>query len=131
MSKQVKCLIIDDDIDDQEFFALAVGNLGKEVEITITTAVHGREGLQKLNANDLPHCIFLDLNMPIMNGKAFLQSVKTHPSYKSIPIYILSTSTSELERNECLSLGAKNFLVKPTRIADLVKMLRNTVLAEL
>ncbi|MGZ5133870.1 MAG: response regulator [Flavitalea sp.] len=104
--------IIDDDTDDQNLLIEAI----KEIDISIEcyTAMNGQEGLNKLVTNMIPYpsLIFLDLNMPRIDGHKFLTMIKKDPDFKSIPIVIYSTSSNKKDMEEMLQLGAVDYLVK-------------------
>lgn len=104
--------IVDDDPDDQNFLIEAI----KEIDLAIEcyTAINGQEGLQRLerNAIPFPSVIFLDLNMPRIDGRKFLTAIKKHPKFNIIPVVIYSTSTNQKERDEMLQLGATDYIVK-------------------
>jgi len=119
--------LVDDDSDDHFFFKEALSDLQRDIEIT--TAFYGFEALTKLESQALDY-IFLDLNMPLMHGKEFLKTVKAEPKFQEIPVYILSTSTSEKEIVDSLSLGAASFFIKPLKIEQLCNILRFTILAD-
>lgn len=104
--------IIDDDPDDQHLLIEAI----KEINISIKcyTAMTGQEGLTKLKTGEIPipTLIFLDLNMPRIDGRKFLTTIKQDPDFNSIPVVIYSTSTNQMERNEMLQLGAADYIDK-------------------
>ena len=83
---------------------------------------NGQEALNYLNdiSDDtrLPCLIVLDLNMPILNGTQTLALLKGDPRYRNIPVLIFSTSENENEKRKCLSLGAREYIVKPTTYLD-------------
>jgi len=114
-------LIVDDDTDDIELFCLAVSEIDKTIECT--SARTGEEAMQLLRKNLLrkPDYIFLDLNMPRMNGKQCLKLLKTDPEFSHIPVIIYSTSKLPEEYEETKQLGAVQFLTKPTKHTDLKK----------
>jgi CheY-like chemotaxis protein len=112
-------LNVDDDQEDREFFVDAL----KEIDPTITCLVAGRalEALRMLeNLQTLPDYIFLDINMPVMDGKQCLQRIKSVPEFVSIPVIMYSTSTDTSEIRECYRLGAADFLIKPNSFEKLV-----------
>ena len=88
----------------------------REVEplIECYTALNGQEGLQRLETNvvPFPSLIFLDLNMPRIDGRKFLTVIKEHPKFGSIPVVIYTTSDNEKDRDELMDLGATDYLVK-------------------
>ncbi len=115
-----KILIIDDDPDDIDFFLEAVQSLQKEIECE--KAGNGEEALKKLRASSqLPDYIFLDLNMPRINGKEFLYELKHEKKLKNIPVVIFSTSGIEADIRETIKMGAKSFIIKPIRVEDLAR----------
>lgn len=65
----------------------------------------------------LPDYIFLDINMPEMNGKVFLKELKSFTDLKSIPVIMFTTSDSDRDKADCKNLGALDFLSKPPNFA--------------
>src|SRR5688500_15236129 len=118
------CLLIDDDIDDQEIFCLALDKIIFPFECYI--ASNGFEALRKLDENTvLPDYIFLDLNMPRMNVKECLRELKKNPRLRNIPVVIYSTSSSLSDINDTKILGAKDFIIKPFSLDILTEQLNN------
>jgi CheY-like chemotaxis protein len=115
------CLMIDDDVDDQELFEIALSSL--DPQIICKMANNGLEGLNHLKSNPLPDIIFLDLNMPKMNGKECLKAIKADPAFQNIPVIILSTSINPTDRSETLALGATQFITKPSSTSELTQLL--------
>lgn len=113
MSELLRVLLADDDPDDRDLFLEAVS----APDITAETVVNGVALLEHLNACDdgnLPHCIFLDLNMPSMGGKEALQEIRGNSRLQSLPVIIYSTSFNRRDVDETFALGANRYLVKPT-----------------
>lgn len=115
------CFFIDDDVDDRDLFRLALRSAS--VPVTVETAANGREALHKLVTDRyfMPHFIFLDLNMPLMGGKEFLQEIKKITRLKDIPVYIYTTSANDKEKHETRALGAVEFIIKPYDIDDIAR----------
>lgn len=114
--------IIDDDDDDKEIFCEAMADIsGSSVCLA---ASNGQEALHKLqHIAALPDFIFLDLNMPRMNGKQCLVHLKKDQRLASIPVVIYSTSKLQADREETKELGAVYFLTKPSSAQQLKKEL--------
>lgn len=111
-------LVVDDDIDDLLFFIDALGEIDPRIECI--TALNGIEALRKLEVLPVrPDYIFLDLNMPKMNGKQCLKHIKNNPHFQSIPVIIYSTSRLQDDMDEVTSLGAAAFLIKPNKFQQL------------
>jgi CheY-like chemotaxis protein len=123
MKKGSVCFLIDDDFDDQEIFSLALEKV--DSSFTFISANSGSEALQMLGNRQLsvPDFIFLDLNMPRMNGKECLKEIKKFEHLKDIPVVIYSTSSMRNDIAETSSLGAADFITKPFNMVDLVDAL--------
>ncbi len=116
--------IVDDDADDQELFIEALTGIDKSCKCL--TAFDGEDALQKLlNGMDAPDLIFLDLNMPKMNGKQCLAEIKKNNKLHDVPVIIYSTSSEKKDIQETTRLGAAFFLQKPNSFDDLAKALTN------
>ncbi len=121
MKKLSMILLVDDDVDDQEVFCEVLKEINSSIECI--TAADCEEVLTMLQNNlpGLPDYIFLDLNMPRMNGKQCLKALKEHEVFKNIPVIIYSTSSSTKDKEETDDLGAAYFLTKPSSISGLRK----------
>lgn len=116
------CLLIDDDEDDKEIFCLAMAEA--DPAMRCITASSGPEALTMLCDNALrPDYIFLDLNMPLMNGKECLKEIRKHEPLKCIPVVIFSTSSLQKDIQETKELGASAFITKPPLVSTLTKKL--------
>jgi len=119
MQKPKKLFIIDDDEDDQLFLHEAMNDL--KIPIDCYYANNGESALKQLRNDEIPvpDFIFLDLNMPKLNGKECLVEIKKLPRYANVPIIIYTTSSNQKDKQETMQLGAHYFLTKPTRISEL------------
>jgi CheY-like chemotaxis protein len=121
MTKTKNIFLAEDDEDDQQFFIEAV----KEIDnfICIYVANNGVEALAKLNNMlVLPDLIFMDINMPLMNGFECLTQLKRKIRFKNIPVVILTTSNNRSEKELAKVLGANFFLSK---VSDFSLFIRN------
>lgn len=115
-------MLIDDDEEDQEIFNAALGHVSNEAKcVNYSDAT---KALSDLNAaQHYPDVIFLDLNMPIMNGQQFLVEIKKSQKLKHIPIIIFSTSSHAATINITKQLGAHDFVTKPGDFEKLKEIL--------
>jgi CheY-like chemotaxis protein len=115
--KSVKTIfLIDDDKDDQDFFIAAL--TGIENVCLFGIANNGKEALDILvNSVSLPDVIFLDFNMPGMNGIECLVNIKKSTITKDIPVFMLSSALEQAELGR--RLGAKGFIKKSSSIYEL------------
>ena len=125
MSAALLCLLIDDDQDDQEIFALALEDSGLNMQCVVSN--NASEALQKLTEDDtfLPNYIFLDLNMPRINGIQLLTEIKKISRLKHIPVVIYSTSSHPKDKEVTQKLGASAFITKPSGIKELSQILKD------
>ena len=110
-------LLVDDDQDDKYFFAKALEE--QEMNIELKTATDGADAFEKLNEN-IPDLILLDLNMPKMNGMAFLKLIKKIKHLKDIPVIIYTTHTSVFDEIKTKQLGAYGVFIKPAEFQKTV-----------
>jgi len=117
-------LYIDDDEDDQEIFQMAITEINDSIHCI--AANDALEALQKLiNAEWKPEVIFLDLNMPVMDGQEFLQEVRKRNELRDIPVIIWSTSSHPSIVQLLKEMGAHDFITKPDSYPQLVKVLES------
>ena len=118
------CILIEDDQDDQEIFLMALEKANAQTNCVI--ANDGVEGLKALS--DLsysPQYIFVDINMPKMNGIECLRQIRKLDHLRDSRVIMYSTSSDAGIARQCKDLGADDFLTKPPGFAPLVAFLTN------
>jgi CheY-like chemotaxis protein len=114
---------VDDDVDDQEIFGLAVAELDNNAVCRF--ANDGLEALEALmDENFSPSLIFIDLNMPRMNGHECLAELRKIERLRDIPVFMYSTSSDPGLMATSTALGANNFIVKPSGFQALTDILK-------
>ena len=123
MAQNKLCLLIDDDEDDREVFAWAMRDA--RVACSLVTAENGLAAIRKLESDTslAPDYIFLDLNMPMMDGKETLKAIKEIDRLREVPVYVYSTSSQPQDKTETAAMGAVDFIVKPSSVTQLVNIL--------
>ncbi len=122
-----KILLVDDDDDDHLIFTDALREIHFSFDCLI--ANNGVEGLAILESEkNPPAMIFLDLNMPLMNGAEFLKQIKQHPTNRQIPVVIFSTSNSPVDKENMLNLGASLFITKTVDFGILKRKLHEILI---
>ncbi len=82
-------------------------------------AGNGFEALKTLPTRSFD-LIITDINMPDINGLELIGYVKSNPTYKDIPLIIVSTEKSEEDKKRGMALGAVGYVVKPFKKEELV-----------
>ena len=119
----MKILVVEDSSSMRAYLTTVIEGGTESFELDIIEAASGFEALKTL-----PHhkfdAILTDINMPDINGLELVSFLKNHPVYRSIPIMVISTESTEEDRRRAAALGAEEYLVKPFEAADLVEKLR-------
>lgn len=118
-------LNIDDDPDDLDFFFKAVKTINPLAKCLL--AKNAKEALHILKDTLLPDYIFLDIRMPMLDGKAVLAELRKNRRLKSVPVIMYSGSLLNSEIEEYKNLGASQFLTKPSNFQSLVDSLRQII----
>ena len=115
-------LVVEDSATMRSLIASTLEQMGEPLKIA--EASSGFEALRLLprESYDL---IVTDINMPDINGLELVSFVKGNQAYRSIPLIIISTESSDRDREKGLSLGADAYLVKPFEPDDLLQIARD------
>ncbi len=121
-------MLADDDKDDQFFFKHAIERLN--VPVQVLTANNGQDLIEYLECpnNPVPHLIFLDINMPILNGLECLPMIRKIQKCYKLPVVIYSTTSEKEEIEEALKRGANTCITKPYEIATLQGILNKILI---
>jgi CheY-like chemotaxis protein len=126
-TKQMNILLADDDIDDRNFFKDALRSL--PLTTSLSTVNDGDELMNYLLANteQLPHVLFLDINMPAKNGFECLEEIKQNEKLKDIPVVMFSTSSEQDKIKILFKTGADVYIHKPSNFAQLVQVIHHAL----
>lgn len=117
-------LVVDDSASLRQVVSIALKGAGYEV----TEAVDGKDALGKLKGQKI-HLIISDVNMPVMDGIAFVKEVKKNATYKFTPIIMLTTESQEGKKLEGQAAGAKAWVVKPFKPEQMLSAVSKLCLA--
>jgi two-component system chemotaxis response regulator CheY len=103
-------------VDDSRIMRNIVKNTFTELKIPCEylEAENGKKALQLLETNKVS-LVFLDWNMPEMDGMEFLKRVRSMPDYKELPIIMVTSESAKYNVVEALQNGATDYIVKPVR----------------
>jgi DNA-binding response OmpR family regulator len=109
-------------IDDEVSIQLILQHYFKE-NFSVITKGNGKEALAWMQEGNIPDIIVADLNMPEMDGNAFIDQVRSSGFLKNIPMVMLSGSDTTDNKIRCLEAGADDFMVKPFNPRELAARL--------
>lgn len=118
-------LLGEDDIDDEELLKEVFSAVDNSFDLLFVN--NGKKVIAALEALEkavLPCLMILDYNMPTLNGAEILQELKRNERYNHIPKIIWSTSNSNTYRENCLRLGACEYVTKPSSMQELTEVAR-------
>ncbi|HMI66015.1 MAG TPA: response regulator [Cyclobacteriaceae bacterium] len=122
MKNTKECLLIDDDPDDQEIFSMALQEIDRSIKCVL--ASDGIHALTLLKPPTFtPDFIFIDINMPRMNGFQCLVEIKKLDHLKNAQIIMYSTADQPKIVELSKELGANDFLVKQISLDLLIQEL--------
>ncbi len=124
----MQIFLVDDDQEDHEIFKMSLEKVDSSIEIV--TAESGIEALNYLKDNSAyrPDIIFLDVNMPKMNGKDCVRELRKNSDFAETPMILYSTYDGQREINEAINVGASEFMTKPASITEFAKALKDIII---
>ena len=114
-----KFLLVDDDYEDAHIFRETLESV--DPDVLCYYALHGRDALDKLESQEIaiPDIIFLDMKMPVMNGREFLELIRNHKKFAKIPVLIYS----DLEPDPSLLAYPEVYHYPKAQSLDALKMM--------
>ena len=127
MLKKSKILLVEDNAEDVKLMKIVLQRHFQNIDLLVIQ--DGKEALQFFNSDistsiDL---IFLDLNLPGINGIKILKKIKSNSFYKVIPTIMLTTSKAKEDVQKCLELGANAYVQKPLKFTELKKIMQKLI----
>ena len=126
----LRIFLVEDDPNDVFFLLQALMQAGLQPPIHV--AADGQHAIDYLsgvgqfadrNAHPLPECMFLDLKLPLIHGFQVLEWVRQQTALREMPVFILTGSSEECDRQRASQLGARAYLVKPPTSQLLITLL--------
>lgn len=120
MSKVI--LTVDDSPSIRQMVSFSLKSAGYEV----IEAVDGQDGLDKAKSKSV-NLILSDQNMPKMDGLSMIKALRAMPQYKSVPILMLTTESSDAMKAQGKAAGATGWLVKPFDPQKLLEVVKKVI----
>jgi two-component system chemotaxis response regulator CheY len=115
-----KILIVEDSPTMRQ---LMLFSLKKLRDVDLIEASDGVDALRKLPEEKFD-LVLTDINMPVMDGLKLLTMMKNNPTYKDIPVVVITTEGREEDRKQGMALGAHDYIPKPVQTPHLLKVVR-------
>lgn len=128
MSNRLQILVAEDNPDDIFFLQQALKKAG--IDGVLHSARDGIEAMAYLkgegafsdrSAHPFPDILLLDLNMPGMNGFEVLEALRADACCRGLMVHVMSASSRDLDVQKAYELGANSYVVKPSRVDELVQ----------
>lgn len=118
-------LIVDDSVSMRQMVGFTLKGAGFEV----IEGGNGQEALDRLaqTGTGKVDLIITDLNMPVMDGIAFIQKARTQPQLKFTPILMLTTESGDNKKSEGKAAGATGWIVKPFHPDQLLRVIQKVL----
>jgi DNA-binding response OmpR family regulator len=115
--------LVDDDEDDLELLSIALKKIQPQIECEkVSDPVEGLDIL-RTKTETVPDCIFLDINMPRINGIECLKAIKKMDHLQQTPVIMCSTSSDPRDIQMSREYGATDFVTKPLQMSAFVNRL--------
>lgn len=116
-------------IDDSKTIRMIVKKAFKTYDCEVIEAENGKEGLE-VASKIKPDLIVLDITMPVMTGPEMLEELKKISDLKEIPVIMLTAESGRENVIEILTMGVKDYIVKPFKGEQLIERVRKFVTLE-
>lgn len=103
-------------IDDSKLMRMKTGMMFKSMSYKVSEAEDGLDGIKKLEEQGNPDLIFLDWNMPNMDGLEFLKYVRQKNEYANVKIVMATTENEMAQMVKAIGAGADEYVMKPFEI---------------
>ena len=111
-------MYVEDDTDAQKHMKAIFEDLVSE----FYQAYDGKKGL-KLYEEKKPDIILSDVNMPVMNGREFLEAIRADSTFDDVKVIMQTTETGKAEIKAMMGLGISGYLMKPYQTTKVIELM--------
>jgi CheY-like chemotaxis protein len=120
VQKTTKILVV----EDEPVNMLLISEVLRKMGVEVIKAGNGKEAIDMLAEHD-PAMIFMDVNMPIMDGFTATALIRELPSHhKAVPIIALTADAMKEDKERCLASGMNDYISKPFRLEEIQSVLK-------
>jgi twitching motility two-component system response regulator PilH len=109
-------------VDDVAGDLMNIEKIVSATGVFVTTATNGKDAVDKAIA-DKPDLIFLDVNMPVMDGFAAMRELKKDPTSKGIPVVLVTGKNQKADKMWAQVQGASGYVTKPYTAEQILEQL--------
>ena len=113
-------------VDDSPTDVLNLKSILTKAGHTVVEATSGEAAIARIKA-EKPECVIMDVVMPGVNGFQATRTLSKDPDTAHIPVLVISSKNQETDRVWALRQGAKDYIVKPVKEADLLAKIKSAV----
>jgi two-component system, chemotaxis family, chemotaxis protein CheY len=113
-------------VDDSASIRQAVTFTLTQAGYDVVQANDGKEAITKLS-NAPVKLVLTDLNMPNMDGIGLIKWIRSQPSYRFVPVIMLTTESQETKKQEGKAAGATGWIIKPFKPEQLVAVIKKVL----
>jgi len=112
-------------VDDSQTMVRILGTAAKKTikDVEVFNCYNGQEALDCIRENQDIKLVLLDVNMPIMNGKEFLEIIRNDTRFDNVKVIMQTTETSKAEIKKLMSLGITGYLMKPYQTSKVIELM--------
>lgn len=117
-AENLAILLVEDNPQDVELTLRAFGK--RKLSNPIYVARDGEEALDYVHRRGtfaadapIPGVVLLDIRLPKVDGVEVLRQMRAHPSYRTVPVVMLTTSQEDTDIRQCYELGVNSYIIKP------------------
>ncbi|MEO5984410.1 MAG: response regulator [Ferruginibacter sp.] len=130
MIQPLHIFLVDDDADDRQLFQEAIYEIAPHTKLSLADGCDMLVKLAKIET-EKPDLIFLDLNMPGLNGFDCLDEIKSKQSLGNVPVLIYSTTANPEQVKKTYNKGATLYMQKPSSYEGIKKLVHQVLLINL
>ena len=116
-------LVVEDSPTMRQLISFAMKRIANS---RVIEATDGVDALKKLSSDKID-LILCDINMPVMDGLKLVSLVRGNPTFKDIPIIMVTTEGAEEDRKRAIAIGANAYLPKPIQTQELIRLVNTYI----
>jgi two-component system, chemotaxis family, chemotaxis protein CheY len=113
-------------VDDSASIRQAVTLTLTQAGYDVVQASDGKDAVMKLSGSPVK-LVLTDLNMPNMDGIGLIKWIRSQPSYRFVPVIMLTTESQESKKQEGKAAGATGWIIKPFKPEQLVAVVKKVL----